>query len=98
MSLEALAAALAYLWLVATVYTRTLEATKSPSKALLSTLLAADIATAALILLGVDRPLFTLCTRLGCTTITALELLLATKLAATIYTALQRDKLEHILG
>ncbi len=90
-------AAIAYLAVLAYTFARTLENTGSITRSIIAVSVMADLGAAALLVLGVDRPLFLLCTRLGCITVTALTLFLAAKIPTTIYLILNRERLEKLL-
>ena len=55
--------------------------------ALLGASILVDFFTLMLMVLGIDRPLFILCTKLGCATVTAAMVFLAFKLPLTGYLA-----------
>ncbi len=90
-------AAIAYLAVPAYTFVKTLEKTGSLARGIIAVSVMADLGAAALLVLGVDRPLFLLCTRLGCVTVTAMTLFLAAKIPATVYLVAKRKTLEKLL-
>ena len=60
---------------------------KGLDHALLGASILVDFSALLFMLLGIDRPLFLLCTKLGCVTITATMAFLAVKLPLTGYLA-----------
>lgn len=68
------------------------------TKALLATSVLIDFYLFLMWILGVDRPLWMMCTRLGCINITALSLFLPLKLVFTVYLAVNQAKLSKTLG
>jgi len=47
---------------------------------------------------GIDRPVLELCTKLGCATLTALELALPFKMLFTLYLITKQRQLRELLG
>ena len=90
-------AALAYMAIVAWVFMQTLKTTRSMSRAFIATLLVADLAALAMLFLGIDRPVARVCTRIGCTTVTAMEIFLALKVPVTLYSIAKQGKLRQLL-
>lgn len=68
------------------------------TKGFISLMIVVDIYTVAFMLLGIDRPLFIIYTRLGSITVTALMLFLIIKIPFTIWTIARTAKLQKILG
>ncbi|BEP17066.1 hypothetical protein PYJP_04180 [Pyrofollis japonicus] len=68
------------------------------TKALLAISVLIDFYLIILWILGVDRPLYLVCTRIGCFTVTALMLFLPIKLLFTIYLVLRQEMLKRVLG
>ena len=68
------------------------------TKAFIALMMAADVFAAMLLVLGIDRPLFVISTRLGSITVTALTLFLLIKIPMTIYTIIKSEQLRKILG
>ena len=71
---------------------------RSLARGLVGASILVDVFVFGLWLLGVDRPLATLCTKFGCTTITICQAFLAVKIPLTIYLVLKVKQLEKTLG
>lgn len=67
-------------------------------KALLASSILIDFYLLLMYLLGIDRPLYLVCTRIGCITITALMLFIPLKLMFTLYLVVRQEALRRILG
>ena len=67
-------------------------------KAFIVAMLFTDIFLVVFLVLGVDRPLFTVYTRIGSTTFTAVEILLFFKLPITAYLIAKSNKVVEVLG
>ncbi|MCD6085186.1 MAG: hypothetical protein J7J20_06590 [Desulfurococcales archaeon] len=68
------------------------------TKAMIAVMVLVDIYAIALCLLGIDRPLFVVTTRLGNAAVTALELFLLVKIPLTIYIIIKSKQLQQVLG
>ncbi|WFO75642.1 hypothetical protein J4526_01810 [Desulfurococcaceae archaeon MEX13E-LK6-19] len=68
------------------------------AKAFIAALILADLFVILLMLLGIDRPLIIIKTRLGSTTITYLQVFLLLKVPFTIWSIVNREQLRRILG
>ena len=68
------------------------------AKGFIALMLAADIYVVLLMLLGIDRPILVIKTRIGSITITILTLFLLIKIPMTIYSILKIEQLRKILG
>ena len=67
-------------------------------KSLIVTLIVAKVWIGVFYLMGIDRPLFVIKTKIGNTTVTAMMLLFLTTLATNLYFITRVEKLEKILG
>ena len=68
------------------------------AKAVIALMITADVFTVMLLVLGIDRPLFIITTRVGSLTVTALMMFLIVKIPFTIWTIAKSSKLQRVLG
>jgi len=68
------------------------------TKGFIALMLLVDVYAVALMILGIDRPLFIIYTRLGSITVTALMIFLIIKIPFTIWTIAKSAKLQQVLG
>ena len=80
------------------VFAKVTQATSSFAKGILATSLTIDFYLIIMWLLGIDRPMWVLCTRVGCVTLTALTLFIPIKLLFTIYIFIKSRQLQEQLG
>ena len=90
-------AVLAFIVGISWIFTKTLEK-YGIGKAFIVSMLFTDIFLVVFLVLGVDRPLFTVYTRIGSTTFTAVEVLLFVKLPITAYLIAKSNKVVEVLG
>ena len=71
---------------------------RSLADAIVAVMILANIYAILLMLLGVDRPLAIICTRLGCTTITCIQAFLLLETPLTIIAIIKKKQLKQALG
>ena len=80
------------------VFAKVTQATSSFTKGILAASLTIDFYLIIMWLLGIDRPMWVLCTRVGCVTLTALTLFMPFKLLFTLYIFIKSRQLQEQLG
>jgi len=90
-------AILAFVIGIAWIFTKTMEK-YGIGKAFIVSMLFTDIFLVVFLVLGVDRPLFMIQTRIGSTTVTAVEILLLFKMPITAYLIAKSSKIVEVLG
>ena len=97
MDLAVVAAIVAFVLAAAYVFTK-ITMQLGLAKGFIAVMILADIYAVMFMLLGIDRPLFIVSTRLGSITVTALELFLLVKIPLTVYSIIKMKALQQVFG
>jgi len=87
----------AFIVSIAYIFTR-IALQHGMTKAFIAVMILVDIYAVILMILGIDRPIFIVTTRLGNATVTALELFLLVKIPLTVYIIIKSEQLQQVLG